>query len=99
MIHKLRRQFIIVATCSILAVLVVIIGALNIINYQVMTNRKDDILELLSNNDGRFPESMNQRKLKKIKRIFRRILHQGILIQVMIFLRSEGFRGWNFQEK
>ena len=56
MIYKLRRQFIIVATCSILAVLVVIIGALNIINYQVMTNRKDDILEILSNNDGRFPE-------------------------------------------
>lgn len=70
MIHKLRRQFIIVATCSILAVLVVIIGALNIINYQVMTNRKDDILELLSNNDGRFPESMNQRKTKENKEDF-----------------------------
>ncbi len=70
MIYKLRRQFIIVATCSILAVLVVIIGALNIINYQVMTNRKDDILEILSNNDGRFPESMNQRKTKENKEDF-----------------------------
>ena len=70
MILKLRRQFIIVATCSILAVLVVIIGALNIINFQVMTNRKDDILELLSNNDGRFPESMNQRKTKENKEDF-----------------------------
>ena len=77
MIYKLRRQFIIVATCSILAVLVVIIGALNIINYQVMTNRKDDILEILSNNDGRFPESMNQRKTKENKEDFPKDLPAG----------------------
>ena len=64
MILKLRRQFIIVATCSILAVLVVIISALNIINYHVMTTRKDNILQILSSNDGRFPDSMNPRKAK-----------------------------------
>ena len=70
MILKLRRQFIIVATCSILAVLVVIIGALNIINYHVMTSRKDNILQILSNNDGSFPESMNQRRTKDAKETF-----------------------------
>ena len=65
MILKLRRQFIIVATCSVLAVLVVIISALNIINYHSVTKRKDDVLQLLSSNDGRFPEAMNQRRANK----------------------------------
>ena len=65
MILKLRRQFIIVATCSVLAVLVVIISALNIINYHAVTKRKDDVLQLLSSNDGRFPEVMNQRRAGK----------------------------------
>ena len=65
MILKMRRQFIIVATCSVLAVLVVIISALNIINYHSVTKRKDNVLQLLSSNDGRFPEMMGQKRADK----------------------------------
>ena len=44
MIQKLRRQFILVAMCSTLAVLVVIIGTLNILNYTGTVKKKDEIL-------------------------------------------------------
>lgn len=62
MIQKLRRQFILVAMCSTLAVLVVIIGTLNILNYADMVKKKDDILVLLSDNNGRFPAFFNMER-------------------------------------
>ena len=62
MIQKLRKQFILVAMCSTLGVLTIIIGALNIANYCVMTDRKDDILEILSSNNGAFPEMFGQKR-------------------------------------
>ena len=62
MIQKLRRQFILVAMGSTLAVLIVIIGTLNVLNYHVMTSRKDDILEILSSNNGEFPEAFGQKR-------------------------------------
>ncbi len=55
MIRKLRRQFILVAMSSTFAVLLVIIGALNILNYGTIVRQKDDILTILSANQGRFP--------------------------------------------
>ena len=55
MIRKLRRQFILVAMSSTFAVLFIIIGALNILNYGTIVRQKDDILTILSANQGRFP--------------------------------------------
>ena len=60
MIQKLRRQFILVAMCSTLAVLTIIIGALNIVNYHSTTSRTDAILEILSGNNGKFPAMFGQ---------------------------------------
>lgn len=62
MIEKLRRKFIVVAMCSTLAVLTVIIGTLNIVSYRSMVDRTDDILELLASNNGRFPENIFEKK-------------------------------------
>lgn len=61
MIQKLRRQFIVVAMCSTLAVLTVIIGTLNVYNYNSTVSRKDEILEILSSNNGVFPETFDFR--------------------------------------
>ena len=55
MIQKLRRQFILIAMSSTFAVLFIIIGTLNILNYASMVRQKDDILTILSQNQGRFP--------------------------------------------
>ncbi|MBR6476824.1 MAG: HAMP domain-containing histidine kinase [Lachnospiraceae bacterium] len=62
MIQKLRRQFIIVAMCSTFAVLAIIIGALNIVNYYSVTHRTDVILGMLSQNDGKFPNMFEFRR-------------------------------------
>ena len=55
MIQKLRRQFILIAMSSTFAVLFIIIGTLNILNYASMVRQKDDILTILSQNQGQFP--------------------------------------------
>lgn len=58
MIKQLRNRFIIVAMCSTIAVLAIIIGLLNIVSYQNVIAKTDSILEMLSSNDARFPDSM-----------------------------------------
>lgn len=57
MIQKLRKQFIIVAMCSTLAVLIVIIGGMNILYYSGVIGNADDLLVYLSENDARFPQN------------------------------------------
>ena len=56
MIKKLRKNFIIVAMCSTLAVLVLIIGILNLANYRNVVKKADSILDMLAENEAVFPE-------------------------------------------
>ena len=55
MITKLRRNFIIVAMCSTFTVLAVIVGALNVVSYANLVEKADAILDVLAENDARFP--------------------------------------------
>ena len=63
MIQKLRRQFILVTMLSTLAVLTVIIGALNIANYISMTSSADNLLAIIVDNGGTFPEFFMGRRV------------------------------------
>ncbi|MGI6070121.1 MAG: hypothetical protein ACOYBE_06800 [Blautia sp.] len=56
MINKLRKRFIIIAMVSMCAVLAVIMGAINILNYQRILADADYILEILADNGGSFPQ-------------------------------------------
>jgi signal transduction histidine kinase len=56
MIQKLRRKFILTATLSLLAVMAVLVGALNITNYIQTENNIDAMLSLLAENGGKLPE-------------------------------------------
>ena len=56
MIKKLQIKFILIAMGSLLLVLLVIIGGANVISWSNMKTDADDILLLLSENDGAFPE-------------------------------------------
>ncbi|MCR5846511.1 MAG: HAMP domain-containing histidine kinase [Lachnospiraceae bacterium] len=56
MINRLRKQFILVTMISSISVLTIIIGALNIFNYISIINKNDNILNILSDNEGRFPD-------------------------------------------
>lgn len=55
MIKKLKRKFILTATLSTAVVLLIIATALNIINYQHITTQSDDIIKVISDNNGTFP--------------------------------------------
>ena len=57
MIKRLRRNFIIVAMCSIFAVLVVIVCSLNVASYRSAVTRADRILNMLAENEGHFPDN------------------------------------------
>ena len=63
MIHKLRRKFILVAMLSMFAVLAVIVGALNVANYCSMTSSADNLLEIIVENGGTFPEFFMGRRV------------------------------------
>lgn len=55
MIEKLRRKIIIIAMCSTFIVLAVIVLFINLFNYAQINRQTDMLLELLTENDGRFP--------------------------------------------
>ncbi len=56
MIKKLQRKFIQIAVLSLFGVLTVVIGVVNVINFLQMNRDANEILTLLSENDGAFPD-------------------------------------------
>lgn len=63
MIGGLRRKFILVAMCSTIAVLAVVVALMIGMNYMRMTERADSMLHMLASHDGKFPERMGERDL------------------------------------
>lgn len=55
MIRKLQLKFVLICMLSLLAVLGVILVGMNIVNYQNVVTEADELLELLSENQGHFP--------------------------------------------
>lgn len=67
MIKKLRRKFIVITMCSIAVVLGSIIGIINFWNYHEINQKGEALLTMLSNNYGRFPDTVyHQRSLKPV---------------------------------
>lgn len=57
MIKKLRIKFTALSMISVIAVLAVILGIINAINYRNVVSETDQVLKMLSGNQGRFPEA------------------------------------------
>ena len=55
MIRKLRVRFIVLSMCSLLAVLTLIMGCVNILNYRKIVQDADMVLSVLAENSGAFP--------------------------------------------
>ena len=55
MFKKLRMRFIALTMASLLAVLLVILGGINLVNYRNVVRQADAVLDVLSENDGAFP--------------------------------------------
>ncbi len=56
MLNKLRRKFVLLATSVSFAVLLIIVVAINTINYTAVMDRTDALLDLLVTNDMRFAD-------------------------------------------
>jgi len=56
MINKLKFKFVSLSVISLFILLTVIITGMNIINYRTVLSEADEVLHILSQNKGRFPE-------------------------------------------
>ena len=55
MFKRLRRRFIALTMASLLAVLLVILGGINLVNYRNVLRQADAVLDVLAENNGTFP--------------------------------------------
>ncbi len=62
MIKKLKIKFIILSMTSLFVLLTVIVAGMNIINYSAVVNEADEILSLLTQNKGAFPNLADNNK-------------------------------------
>lgn len=56
MIKRLRRKFIILSMLSVTLVLVVLIASINVFNFRKVVRNSDEVLEMLIENKGAFPD-------------------------------------------
>ena len=56
MIKKLQRKFIMITMMSLTLVMVLLVGAINIINFYQMNHRANGAIQILSDNHGKFPK-------------------------------------------
>ncbi|MBR6879914.1 MAG: HAMP domain-containing histidine kinase [Clostridiales bacterium] len=56
MIRKLRIKFALSAIISVLLVLILLVGGINLFNYRKIVSDSDRVLEILADNRGRFPD-------------------------------------------
>lgn len=64
MIRKLRIKFTAAAMLSVIAVLVIILGTANILNYRKVIADADNVLSILAENNGTFPEMPPRNRTK-----------------------------------
>jgi len=57
MIRKLRRRFILSAMTAVVLVLFILVGAINVLNYRKIVTDADQVLNILADNGGVFPDA------------------------------------------
>lgn len=62
MIKKLRMKLIALSMCSLLLVLVLILGSIHVVSYLGIVEDADAVLAILAENGGRFPKTNNHKK-------------------------------------
>lgn len=60
MIRKLQKKFVLAAIVSVFLVLSVLMGAINALNYRNLVSEADSTLQILSENNGFFPNQMRK---------------------------------------
>lgn len=57
MIKKLQRKFVWITMASLLAVLTLVVIAINCMNIYQISRKSDELLTMLADNNGNFPEN------------------------------------------
>jgi len=57
MIRRLQKKFIMISMCSVAAVMLLVIGLINVINFYQKSWEMDEVLNILAENEGQFPET------------------------------------------
>ena len=63
MVNKLRKKFVITAMLSLLVILITMIAVINLVNVSQMTQDADNLLAILTTNDGLFPGMLDDNKM------------------------------------
>ena len=95
MIDRLRIRFFVTAILSVLAVLAVLIGGINIFNYRNVVSDADEVLQILTDNGGHFPESQdrNHNGIPPYERRMRRIDSPELAFESRYFSVITGIDG------
>lgn len=64
MIKKFRRKFILITLITLIAVEIIIIGAINAVNFHQINKETDNLINILVENNGKFPEPKDMKKDK-----------------------------------
>lgn len=62
MINQLKRRFVLIAMCGMILITLVIVGAINLINYAGVKSTINETLYFISSNEGHFPEEDDYKK-------------------------------------
>lgn len=62
MVKKLRKKFIALSMISLFCLLTLVVSGMNILNYFSIVNRADEILSVISINEGQFPDFKKEPK-------------------------------------
>ncbi len=62
MINQLKRRFVLIAMCGMVLITLVIVGAINLINYAGVKSTIKETLHFISINEGHFPEDGEDKK-------------------------------------
>lgn len=68
MISRLKRKFIMITMSSLCLVMMLLVGTINVINYNQINQTAEETLRILSENQGRFPDFNHGIAPPKIKR-------------------------------
>ena len=60
MIRRLRRKLIGVVMLSLTVILIIVVGAINIVSYRQITAQADRVPDILQENQGKFPDKLPQ---------------------------------------
>ncbi len=62
MLKQLKRRFVLIAMCGMILITLVIVGAINLINYAGVKSTIKETLRFISSNEGHFPEYGEEKK-------------------------------------